>query len=75
MQVGVSRRYKLRNEALRFYFLVIYKNLGADFGAPKTGYRFQKRPVLPPVDTLLWNLSGNQGFFIIMVTVALQIYF
>ena len=31
-------------------FLIIYENLGADFPAPKIGYRSQKRPVLSPVN-------------------------
>ena len=30
-------------------FFVIYQNLGADFCAPKSGYRSQEHPVLPPV--------------------------
>ena len=45
---GVSRRYKLRNEALCFQFLLIHQNLGANFGVPKTGYQSQKQPVLSP---------------------------
>ena len=35
MQVGVSRHYKLHNEALCFYFLLIHQNLGAILVHPK----------------------------------------
>ena len=30
-------------------FMLPYQNVGANFRAPKSGYRSQKRPVLPPV--------------------------
>ena len=31
-----------------FFGKLIHQNLGANFGAPKTGYRSQKQPVLSP---------------------------
>ena len=44
------------------YFLLIYQNLGADFRAPKSGYRSQKRPVLPPLYIYIYKRRQEDYF-------------
>ena len=38
-------------DLVKTYFLLICQNLGANFSVPKSSYRFQKRPVLPPANS------------------------
>ena len=41
--------YMFTNQRLsKDFILFLYQNLGANFRAPKSGYRSQKRLVLPP---------------------------
>ena len=53
------------------YFLLIYQNLGADFRAPKSGYRSQKRPVLPPLYIYIYIKEDKKTIFINCIVIKI----